>query len=292
MNTIAQVITGIILVLLLIGCRFETTEKRVIAKIATVNKSQIDTTVVATGNTIATRFSPPTGYERITIPADSFSAYLRQLPLKPAGSRVTYFDGTTKPNPNIYAAVVDLPIGKRDLHQCADAVMRLRAEYLWQQKRYDEIHFNFTNGMQVDYSEWRKGKRMKIEGNKTYWVNSNQPATDYASFWQYLELIFTYAGTASLAKELHPVSFAEMQIGDVFIQGGFPGHAVIVLDIVEESATGKRLFLLGQSYMPAQEIQVLHHPQNRALSPWYSWDRTGALVTPEWTFDKADLRRF
>ncbi|MFK7935572.1 MAG: DUF4846 domain-containing protein [Saprospiraceae bacterium] len=244
------------------------------------------------GKTIAERFLPPSGYERKTFPDDSFATYLRQLPLQPAGHLVHYFNGETKPNYDVYAAVVDLPIGKRDLHQCADAVMRLRAEYLWKNKRYDDIHFNFTNGMQVDYSEWRKGKRMRIDGNKTYWVNSRQPSDTYTSFWKYLELIFAYAGTASLAKEMQSVALDKLQIGDVFIQGGFPGHAVIVLDVIEHISTGKRLFMLGQSYMPAQEIQVLQNPMNASLSPWYELNSNQEIQTPEWTFYRSDLKRF
>ena len=169
---------------------------------------------------------------------------------------------------------------------------RYEAEYLWQQKRYNDIHFNFTNGMQVDYSEWRKGKRMRIDGNKTYWVDGSQLSTSYKSFWKYMELIFAYAGTASLEKEMQSVALDELQIGDVFIQGGFPGHAVIVLDVVEHKTTGKRLFMLGQSYMPAQDIQILQNPMNDAISPWYSNQLSGTLITPEWRFEKGDLKRF
>jgi dihydrofolate synthase/folylpolyglutamate synthase len=36
---------------------------------------------------------------------------------------------------------------------------------------YNKIHFNFTNGMQVDYSKWKKGNRMVVEGNNTYWMH-------------------------------------------------------------------------------------------------------------------------
>jgi hypothetical protein len=44
--------------------------------------------------------------------------------------------------------------------------------------------------------------------------------------------------------------------------------------------------------MPAQEIQVLQNPGDAALSPWYAAGFGGTLVTPEWTFSKADLKRF
>ena len=72
-----------------------------------------------------------------------------------------------------------------------------------------------------------------------------------------MNLIFAYAGTLSLSKELPSAAFDDMRIGDIFIQGGNPGHAVIVVDMAKHPATGEQLFLLAQSYMPAQDIQIL-----------------------------------
>jgi hypothetical protein len=237
------------------------------------------------------RFAPPLGYERVAADSGSFAFYLRHLPLKPPGSKVLLHDGREKPNPDIYEAVVDLPIGKKDLHQCADAVIRLRAEYLWQQGQYDKIRFNLTNGFRVDYERWRKGGRVKVVGNQTSWEQKAAASNTYETFWQYLELVFTYAGTLSLSKELQPIAVSEIQIGDVFIQGGSPGHAVIVVDLATDSM-GKKVFLLAQSYMPAQEIQILKSPKNGNLGAWYSADFGEILETPEWTFKKEDLRRF
>lgn len=97
------------------------------------------------GSTIVTRFSAPEGFLRKSVDSTSFSNYLRTLPLKSFGAQVLFYNGQTKRNNQVDDAVVDLPIGKRYLHQCADAVMRLRAEYLCQNKQYDSIHFNFTN---------------------------------------------------------------------------------------------------------------------------------------------------
>lgn len=242
--------------------------------------------------TIQSRFSPPTGFLRLPVDSMSFANYLRHLPLKPVGSTVKLFDGRTKTNNHIYEAVVDLPIGKRDLHQCADAVMRLRAEYLFQAKKYDSIHFNFTNGFKADYVHWRSGKRIIVSGNEVYWKQSAQPSDRSKEFWKYLEMVFSYAGTASLEKEMKPVSINTMRIGDVFIQGGFPGHAVIVVDMAIHETTGERLFLLAQSYMPAQDIQLLKNSNHAHLNPWYSTNFETELSTPEWTFKDSDLRRF
>ena len=244
------------------------------------------------GQTLETRILTPEGFERTTIGENSFAEYLRQLPLKPHGSEVTLYNGSSKPNYEIYDAVVYLNIGRKDLHQCADAVIRLKAEYLWNQKQYDKIHFNFTNGFRVDYSEWMKGKRIVVKGNKTYWSLSSSPSNTYQDFWRYMEIIFSYAGTLSLSKELNPVNIDDLKIGDVFIQEGSPGHAIIVVDLALNLQTNEKIFLLAQSYMPAQEIQILKNPNNNKISPWYSVVFGEILETPEWTFYKTDLKRF
>ncbi|VAW10513.1 hypothetical protein MNBD_BACTEROID03-1736 [hydrothermal vent metagenome] len=245
-----------------------------------------------TGNNIKSRFNPPQGYQRTKLNSTSFGTYLRRLPLKPVGSKVAYFNGQIKPNRNVYAAVVDLPIGKRDLHQCADAVMRLRADYLFSQKEYDSIHFNFTNGFRADYTNWRKGKRIVVSGNNVSWRQKTQASDSKKDFWEYLEMVFSYAGTASLSEEMKSIPIEELRIGDVFIQGGFPGHAVIVVDIAIDQNTNNKVFMLAQSYMPAQEIQIIKNPNNVDLSPWYDSDILDLLQTPEWTFKKTDLKRF
>lgn len=254
--------------------------------------AKVDTLMVTAGKTIEQRFLVPKGFERKKEDASSFGYYLRNLPLKEHGSRVLFFDGNPKEKENVYDAVVDLPIGNKDLHQCADAVMRLRAEYLWNQKRYDEIHFNLTNGFRVDYSEWMKGKRIAVNGNKTSWVQSTTASNTYRDFWNYMELVFTYAGTLSLSKELKPIELSQLEIGVVFIRGGSPGHAVIVVDVAINPKNNKKVFLLAQSYMPAQEIQILKNPNDANLSPWYSDDFREILLTPEWEFKKVELKRF
>lgn len=280
----------VIVIILFLNCKEENNTSKNTVAIAQDLTAQ--SYINPEGKTILERFSPPESFKRIEIDSNSFESYLRNLPLKEAKEKVKYFDGRTKNKSNVYDAVVDLPIGKRDLHQCADAVMRLRAEYFYVQKKYDSIHFNFTNGFRADYANWRKGKRISVNENNVSWQNSGQPSDSYKSFWKYLEMVFSYAGTASLEKEMKPISIGEMQIGDVFIKGGFPGHAVIVVDIAENESTGEQLFLLAQSYMPAQEIQLLKNLNNSELSPWYSSEIKGQLKTPEWTFTKNQLKRF
>lgn len=242
------------------------------------------------GNTIMTRFDTPEGFQRADAEEGSFASYLRNLPLKPHGSKVMYYDGGTKSR-NVHDAVIDIDVGKRDLQQCADAVMRLRSEYLYGKKQYDKIHFNFTNGFNADYSKWRDGYRITVSGNRAGWVKRSGFSSDYKVFRDYLDMVFAYAGTISLSQELNMVAVEDMQIGDVFIQAN-PGHCVIVVDMAQNMTTGEKIFMIAQSYMPAQDIHILKNPGKENISPWYSADFGRVLDTPEWTFYKDDLKRF
>jgi hypothetical protein len=242
---------------------------------------------------IGRRIAAPPGTERVPAAPGSFAAWLRGLPLKTGRPPVLLFDGREKANQEAHAAVVDLDTGDRDLQQCADAVIRLRAEYLFSRGAPDAIHFDFTSGDRADYTMWRDGYRPAVSGNRVTWTRTAAPDASYRAFRAYLEKVFQYAGTRSLARELAAVSDpATARIGDVFIQGGSPGHAVLVVDATAERGTGRTLLLLAQGYMPAQDVHVLRNPSDGARSPWYAAGTGETLRTPEWTFRWTDLRRF
>lgn len=237
--------------------------------------------------------SCPKGATRPAVEAGSFADWLRYLPLKPANAAVYFFNGTRKPNQSGVDRVVNIDVGSRDLQQCADAVIRLRAEYLFSKKDYKSTHFNFTSGHKVGFDDWAQGRKPLVKGNRVRF-SSKTGARDYsyANFKKYLDKIFMFAGTASLDKELPAVSVKDLQIGDVFIQGGFPGHAVLVLDLAVDSLSGKKYFLLGQSYMPAQDFHLLRNPSHPEHSPWYELPFGQQLLTPDWSFSAKDLHRF
>jgi len=241
-------------------------------------------------NTIATRFAPTPGFVRVAVAPDSFADWLRHLPLKPAGSPVLHFDGRPKPNQSLHAAVIDIDVGKRDLQQCADAVIRLRAEYLYAGSAADRarIAFDFTSGDRVSFARWAEGWRPVVANKRVSWRRNGARGTDRAQFAAYLATIFTYAGSKSLERELAAVGDArKVRGGDVFIQGGFPGHAVIVVDVAVDPG-GRHVMLLAQSFMPAQSLHVLKNPNGGV---WYD-AAAGDPETPEWTFRAGHARRF
>lgn len=243
------------------------------------------------GMTILERYAPPKGYIRIEAVDGSFADFLRNQKLKIYGEKVLYYDGREKSRTDVYDSVFDVDIGDRDLHQCADAVMLLRGEYLFEKGEFEDIKFNFVSGFKAEYSKWMEGYRIKVDGNNVSYYLGTDPSSTYESFRNYMDMVFAYSGTLSLENELVPVSIEDMEIGDVFIKGGSPGHAIIVVDMALNSENNK-VFMLAQSYMPAQQTQVLLNPNHEEISPWYSLDNMSSLKTPEWTFELDQLRRF
>jgi hypothetical protein len=231
-------------------------------------RSQQD--AAATSGTLQQRIAPPPGFTRVAATPESWATWLRGLPLKPAGAPVLTYTGVPKWRQDVHVAVIDIDVGSRDLQQCADAIMRLRGEWLFSAGR--PVAFNDTDGKRRTFSARDK--------------------SDHAAFRKYMDLVFAYAGTYSLEHELKPAPLAGIQIGDVFVKGGFPGHAVLVADMAENAQTGEKRFLLIQSYMPAQEMHVLKNPAAPDGSPWYPAAFSGNLVTPEWTFAPGALHRW
>lgn len=242
------------------------------------------------GMTIETRYNVPAGYKRVAIEKGSFGYFLRNQKLKPYGEKALYYNGQAKRSEGIYDSVIDVEIGDRDLHQCADAIMLIRAEYFYQKKEYDKINFNFVSGFNAQYSKWMQGYRINPNGKGSYYKKAS-PSNTYKDFRSFMNIVFGYAGTLSMEKEMKPQSLENMKIGDVFIMGGSPGHAVIIVDMAENDK-GEKIFMLAQSYMPAQQTQILINPADRNMGVWYSLKGKTVLETSEWRFPLEKLRKF
>ena len=189
--------------------------------------------------------------------------------------------------------VLNIDIGKKDLLQCADAAMKLRADHLFEKHLFDQIKFLTTSGNDLSFESWLKGMRWKVQGAKliSFNIHKEEPniQQEYNSF---LEFAFSYCGTYSLSKQLRVVNDNKsLQPGDIFVYGGFPGHAVTVMAVAKNEA-GKIIFLLSQGYMPAQDIHILKNYTDPDLSPWYDLSGLYPLYTPQWQFDKGSLKRW
>lgn len=242
------------------------------------------------GMTLEERFAEPEGFSRVEDEAGSLAEFLREYPLKEDDSPVLLYDGTKKGNQRAHAAVFALPIENEDLQQCADSIMRVYAEYFWESGQQERIAFHFVNGFYAQYTRWRDGERIQVNGNDVSWVRLADYDDSYENLKKYLRYVFSYAGTLSMDAEAEPVSLEDLHVGDVFLKGGSPGHVVLVVDLCE-NAQGERAFLLAQGYMPAQEFHVLKNPLHED-DPWYYMDEVCfPLKTPEYTFEEGSLRR-
>ena len=211
----------------------------------------------------------PEGFEREQVDNHGFAAWLRKVPLK-RSKTVHLYDGSEKRNQQAQFAVLNISVGQQDLQQCADAVMRLRAEYLFAENQFNQIDFT--------------------DNESNHYPFTAPYTRDH--FMSYLNRVFGMCGSASLSKQLKSKQDIRAIIpGDVWIHGGFPGHAVMVMDRAV-SKDGRIIYLIAQGYMPAQDIHLLNNPSDAQLSPWYQVTDDNEIVTPEYLFYKDQLKRW
>ncbi len=246
--------------------------------------------ILPEGTDLESRFTVPKGYVRTTCPEGSFGSFVRRYPLKPDGSPVLIWNGKPKGNQKDHCAVFAMHVEEEsDLQQCADSVMRIYAEYFRATLQYDRIRFHFVSGFLCDYDHYIAGNRVRVNGSDVTWVLS-QPAEDSDRvFDEYMKIVSAYASTLSMVRESVPAELHDLQIGDVFLQGGSPGHVVMVADICEKE--GKKAFLLAQGYMPAQEFHIIKNPLHED-DPWYYEEEVRyPFRTQAYTFSEGSLRR-
>jgi hypothetical protein len=246
----------------------------------------------AAGRTIEQRFAPPDGFTRVAVDHGGFGAYLRQLPLRAPGTAVETHDGKLlRPgdHPHV-AAVADVALGPLDLQQCADSIIRLHAEWLLLEGRPDAIAYPSTSGQTMAWSRWAAGERGRLEGQRLAFATAARPDSSRRAFERYLDFVFSYAGTVSLAAYATPIDRKALAAGDFFVLPGGPGHSVLVLDLARDGG-GRKVALLGQGFMPAQDFHVLR-PRGKE-SPWFDLE-VEAIDTPFWPepFPWTSLRRF
>jgi len=244
-------------------------------------------------NTIIQLVKVPDDYDRIVVEKGSFANWLRHLPLKKEQDKIYQYDGNPVTTHNANYAVVEIDIGDSDLLQCADAIIRLRAEFLFSKELHNSISFTFTSGDTADYKKWRDGYRPRVKENRVEWLKMNAVDSSYSSFREYLDSVFMYAGTHSMSRELKKVNSVDsVQIGDAFVLGGFPGHAVLVADMAVNAATGRILLLLIQGFTPAQDIHIIKNESRNDGLPWFEMPPGTTLEILHWIFSEEHLRRF
>lgn len=218
--------------------------------------------------------SPPRGFERVAVEDGSFGEYLRSIPLQKRGAHIRYFNGKIAYGQYFGYAVLDVPM-LSNIEQCADAVMRMRAEYLWTNRQFEQIHFHTVSGMDQKYSG----------------------GADRVMFENYLRMVFDCSNTKSLRREMKPKSVYNMAPGDVFVYEspgpGRYGHAVLVIDVALNNRTGQTAIMLAQSSTPALTMHIIRDILHPITSPWVILDETSDSVAISGIqFGKDDLREW
>ena len=187
----------------------------------------------------------------ITCNAQSWEEFIKNFSRK-STTQVRDYEGNLLKSTSL--GVLDTRINS--VQQCADAAIRLRAEYFYGRKEYNKISFKTSSGLEVPFTKWVEGYRIKASGNHAELVKSKPNNQDYGrdNFEQYLKAVMIYAGSASLYRDMPPRNDFP-HIGDVLNLPGFPGHVVIVID--RKTINGINYYLFANSWIPAQDIEII-----------------------------------
>lgn len=221
--------------------------------------------------TIRNSINTPAGYVRIKFPEGSYSNWIQNLPLKENNTILDY-RGFTLGSDCFYSilGVADMPLlFNSDLEQCADYCLRFWAEYHKDINRLDSLYL-------FDYT----GNKKKFAGRgKTY--------------TGFLNWAFSYSNSYSLKRGCEKVSENELIPGDMIVQNesGGIGHASVILDVCK-SEEGKRLYLIGYSFMPAQEFHIEKAASLRGTEGWFTIEGYFDYLSDYIPLGDPTLRRF
>lgn len=115
--------------------------------------------MTAQAATLGQTYPPPPGFERVE--ADAFGQYVQALALRDADEPVRNYDGR-----QVYghrAHVLDIPLVSGDLQQCADAILRIRGEFL--RAAGATVMFHSTSGEPMPWSRYQRGERARGVGD-------------------------------------------------------------------------------------------------------------------------------
>ena len=211
----------------------------------------------------------PQGCVMDTFPKKSFSHYIQNLPLT-GSTQILAHDGSTIQN-EIYRvfAVINMPLlFNDDLEQCADFAIRLWAEYHKAGNKLSELRlFNYH------------GKRIAYKPQN-------------GSLTRFLRKTFANANSYSLKAGCRKIAENEVIPGDLIVQNsdGGIGHVSVIMNSCSDTA-GKRLYLIGYSFMPAQEFHI-EHAMQFGTDGWFTLKGFYEFLKNHLDLGEPVLRRF
>lgn len=231
--------------------------------------------------------SPLVTLKPLPYPPDSWQYFLQHLPT--TDKPILDFKGNPISDQSKHFLILTYDVGNSDLQQCADALMRIRAEYLYSRMKYSQIGFHFNSGNFYSWEDYLQGIRPRLKGRILKLVYAAAPCKkSHVTLRKYLDIVFAYANTVSLCRELKTTD--RLETGTVIIFPGHPGHCCMIMDeaVTEKSDT---VFKIVEGYMPAQSIYVLSNPYDPQLNPWYHLGK-GEITTASCIFRSYYLKKF
>lgn len=199
---------------------------------------------------------------------DSYSEWLRDLPLKSDRKIFSYRGSEIRSSLYNVHSVIDKPLlFHQDLEQCADWGMRFWADFHKDSRKLNRLYLLRYSGARRSFSS--SGK-------------------DYLGF---LKMSFDETNSWSIKKGTNPVAQSDLRPGDMIVQNenGGVGHLSVILDSCRFE-DGKKLFLIGYSFMPAQEFHIEANPKRR--DGWYDIQGFLEYLEEYFPYGKPELRRF
>ena len=165
-------------------------------------------------------------------------------------------------------AVVDLPM-LSNAEQCADACMRLKAEYLYQTGQYKRLNFKTSTASPCATAVGHREKPFTAisADSMVLPVPSHSAARCSPVHWQ-------------ISNPVTSLSTPEMA-------------DCLVMPSSLSNKNGKKAFLLVEGNTPARDIHLIRNLENPFRSPWFISDgsekRFLLCITP---FKATDLRHY
>ncbi len=224
-------------------------------------------------NSLYDKIPTPNGYKRIKVYKNSFAEWVRFLPVKPLNSSILTYK--RKKLSNFFCffykvwRVVDIPLYfKQDIEQCADWAYRFWYEYQKEVGFNSRLWLTYYNGRKIIYGKWKKGRK--------------NPG--YKKFFKWT---CNYANSYSQKKGLYKVKEEHLHPGDIIVQNrdGGIGHVSIIFDICENN-NGEKLYLIGYSFMPAQECHIEKATDKYGLKGWFRLNGYFKYLEKHLNYDK------
>ena len=235
---------------------------------------------VARGDPAATvaDIRPPAGFTRPAA-TNGWQQWVRSLAIKPEGSQVVDYAGRPIEPPSAPAYLLDVPLRGR-FCQCADVAIMLWADYNEQQGRDEQVSFNSVSGQPMKFADFLRGVRYLCtsDGSRLRAAhNGTAVGPQYSreqAFEDYLQQVFTFAGSASLHRDLSLVDPKQLMPGDIYVQPpssspGRMGHVTILLDLAR-NAQGDPMLLTAYGWVPAMSPYIPRPGSGQGQGEWFS----------------------